>query len=146
MSKIELYTANVITLTLLHPLDSTVIQSWTFADHSLIRIGRATDNEVVLYSAVVSRRYLELRAVSENWEIVNLGSNGTYLDGKRVSQVPVGDGVIIRLAHSGPQLQIRLGISLEQGTKTTSQNQHPTMPVKDSSKETVIGGFEGNKY
>lgn len=130
----------MITLTLVHPLDFTPIQSWTFADESLIRIGRATDNEVVLYSAVVSRRHLELRAVGENWEIVSSGTNGTYLDGKRISQVPVVDGVIIRLAHSGPQLQIRLGtVTLEEGTKTTSQNQHSTLPGKDSSKETVIG-------
>ena len=137
----------MITLTLLHPLRSTPIQSWTFADELLIRVGRATDNQVVLYSAVVSRHHLELRAVGENWEIVSLGTNGTYLDGKRVSQVPIVDGVIIRLAHSGPQLQIRLGaVTLEQELKTTPQKQHPTPLDQDSSKQTAIGGPEGNKY
>jgi pSer/pThr/pTyr-binding forkhead associated (FHA) protein len=127
----------VITLILLHPLQSTPIQSWTFADQPLIRVGRAKDNQVVLYSAVVSRRHLELRAVGENWEIVNLGTNGTYLDGKPISQVPVVDGAIVRLAHSGPQLQIRLG--------TVTLKQYPAAPEKDSSKETVIGG-EDNTY
>ena len=136
----------MITLTLLHPVDCTPVQSWTFADESVIGIGRAMDNKVVLHSSVVSRRHVELRRSNKRWEIVNLGANGTYLDGKLISQVPVFDGVIIRLASSGPQLQIRLGITLEQGTTTTSQNQHPTLPSKDSSKETLIGGFEGNKY
>lgn len=98
----------MITLTLLHPLQSTPIQSWTFEDEPVIRIGRATDNQVVLYSAVVSRHHVELQAVGGNWEIVNLGANGTYLDDQPISQVPVVDGVIIRLARSGPQIQIRL--------------------------------------
>lgn len=106
----------MITLILLHPLHSTPVQNWKFADESVIRIGRATDNHVVLYSAVVSRRHVEVRRVDGSWEIVNLGANGTFLDGKRISQVPVVDGVIIRLAQSGPQLQIRLGnSSLEAG-------------------------------
>jgi len=99
----------VIKLILLHPHQPTPVQSWNFENEPLIRIGRAKDNQVVLYSAVVSRHHVELRGSGRNWEIVNLGTNGTYLDGKPISQVPVVDGVIIRLAISGPQLQIRLG-------------------------------------
>jgi serine/threonine-protein kinase len=75
----------------------------------VIRIGRSTDNHVILYSAVVSRHHVELRQIDRQWEIVNLGANGTYLDGKQITQVPVVDGVIIRLARSGPNIQIHLG-------------------------------------
>jgi len=75
----------------------------------VIRIGRSTDNNVVLYSAVVSRHHVELRHSKTGWEVVNLGTNGTYLDGKRVTQVPVTDGIIIRLARSGPNIQISVG-------------------------------------
>lgn len=99
----------MITLFLLQPLKQTPAQIWTFENESVIRIGRSTDNHVVLYSAVVSRHHVELRRTGENWEIVNLGTNGTYLDGKRITQVPVVDGAIIRLARSGPNIQIRLG-------------------------------------
>jgi eukaryotic-like serine/threonine-protein kinase len=99
----------VITLTLLHPDQQTPVQVWTFENESVIRIGRATDNHVILYSAVVSRHHVELRQIGSNWEIVNLGANGTYLNGKRVDQVSVEDGAIIRLARSGPNIQIRLG-------------------------------------
>lgn len=100
----------MITLILLHPLKFTPIQSWTFEDELLVRVGRGTDNQVVLYSTVVSRRHVELRRVgANNWEIVNLGANGTYLDDQPISQVPVVDGIIIRLARSGPQIQIRFG-------------------------------------
>ncbi|NEQ95303.1 MAG: FHA domain-containing protein [Cyanothece sp. SIO2G6] len=99
----------MITLFLLHPLKQTPIQVWLFEHESVIRIGRSTDNDVVLYSAVVSRRHVELRKVGSNWDIVNLGTNGTYLEGKRIEKVAVEDGTIIRLARSGPNIQIRLG-------------------------------------
>ena len=86
------------------------MQHWTFEKESVIRIGRSTENDVVLYSAVVSRQHVELRKTAESgWEIVNLGTNGTYLEGKRVSHAPAKDGIIIRLARSGPNIQINIG-------------------------------------
>lgn len=99
----------MITLLLLHPLKRTPVQVWPFENESVIRIGRSTDNHVILYSAVVSRHHVELRQVGGGWEIENLGTNGTYLDGKRITKVPVTDGAIIRLARSGPNIQIRIG-------------------------------------
>ena len=101
----------MITVSLLHPLQSTPVQSWKFADESIIRIGRALDNQVVLYSAVVSRHHVDVRRIDGSWQIVSLGANGTYVDGEPISQVPVVDGVIIRLAASGPKIQIRLELS-----------------------------------
>lgn len=100
----------VITLTLLHPVQSTPVQSWTFEDEPVIRIGRAVDNQVVLYSAVVSRHHIELRRSGPDWEVINLGTNGTYLDGKRVHQSPLSDGGTLRLGRSGPNLQVRVGV------------------------------------
>lgn len=130
----------VITLTLLHPLQSVPVQSWTFEPESVIRIGRSTDNEVILYSAVVSRHHVELRRNGLEWEIVSLGANGTYIDGKRITQMPVVDGMIIRLASSGPKIQIRLESEAYQsrlktplGKLTSSQKQSA-----DSSRETFI--------
>ncbi|GAB4191157.1 MAG: hypothetical protein Fur006_34000 [Coleofasciculaceae cyanobacterium] len=98
----------MITLTLLHPLQSVPVQSWTFEPESVIRIGRSTDNEVILYSAVVSRHHVEIRRNVSGWEIVSLGANGTYIDGKRITQMPVEDGMIVRLASSGPKIQIHI--------------------------------------
>ena len=99
----------MITLSLLHPIKQIPVQLWTFENESVIRIGRSTDNHVILYSAVVSRHHVELRRVGSTWEAVNLGTNGTYLDGKRITQMPVTDGSVIRLARSGPNIKIRLG-------------------------------------
>ncbi|MBF2027178.1 MAG: FHA domain-containing protein [Oscillatoriales cyanobacterium C42_A2020_001] len=113
-------------------MQSIPVQSWTFEQESTIRIGRSTDNHVILYSAVVSRHHVEIRKVESGWEIVNLGANGTYLDGRRITQVPVDDGVIIRLARSGPNVQIHLTPQSAEtshsamGEKTVGQNaKHP---------------------
>jgi pSer/pThr/pTyr-binding forkhead associated (FHA) protein len=136
----------VITLTLLHPLQSVPVQSWTFERESVIRIGRSTDNHVILYSAVVSRHHVELRCIDGSWEIVNLGANGTYVDGKRITQVPLVDGATIRLARSGPNIQIHIGeatpkVSSPQvsGEETISQKakskpqEHPTTGESEPS-------------
>jgi serine/threonine protein kinase len=120
----------VITLTLLHPVQSTPVQSWSFEKEPAVRIGRAVDNQVVLYSAVVSRYHVEIRLTDSQWEVVNLGTNGTYLDGKRVHQAPLTNGSIMRLARSGPNIQISIdesdsqraeGISRPEGRSLTSQ-------------------------
>ncbi len=123
----------MITLTLLHPVQSIPVQSWTFEHEPVIRIGRSTDNHVILYSAVVSRHHVELRCVDSQWEVVSLGANGTYLDGKRITQAPAADGIVIRLARSGPNIQIHLGSPTVdadktlQGTQTLSQRVRPTL-------------------
>lgn len=127
----------MITLTLLHPLQAVPVQSWTFAPNSVIRIGRSTDNEVILYSAVVSRHHVEIRRRDDRWEIVNLGANGTYLDGKRINKAPVVDGMIVRLASSGPQIQIRLDSS-EENNKIADEEPVRANLDGDLSKDTVI--------
>ena len=101
----------VISLTLLHPLQSVPVQSWLFENESVIRIGRSAKNNVVLYSAVVSRHHLEIRRNKSEWEIINLGANGTYVDGKKMEKITVFDGIVIRLASSGPQICIQVSPS-----------------------------------
>ena len=98
----------MITLTLLHPSQSTPVQSWTFDQEQTIRIGRSKDNDVVLYSAVVSRHHAELRYNGDEWELFSVGSNGTYVDSEVITQMTVEDGTIFRLGNSGPRMQILL--------------------------------------
>ena len=110
---------DVITLSLLHPLNKTPVQHWTFDEESVIRIGRSTDNDVVLYSAVVSRHHVEIRKLDGGWAVVSLGTNGTYLEGKRIEQVPAEDGLVIRLARSGPNIQINLAAQARNSAVTS---------------------------
>ena len=130
----------MITLTLLHPLQPVPVQSWTFQDEQKIRIGRATKNEVVLYSAVVSRHHVEIQKVDQNWEVVNIGANGTYIEGKRVDHTTAKDGMIFRLASSGPKILIKIEpdapspdagdvskLDIQDAKATTGLNPHETL-------------------
>ncbi len=132
----------MITLTLLHPVQATPVQSWTFDTESVIRIGRAVDNHVVLYSAVVSRHHVELRRNGLQWEVVNLGTNGTYLDGKRIQQAPLLDGGILRLARSGPNIQVRLSGDHQPTPPNARMATIPETAQADLSKGTYAGEEE----
>lgn len=130
----------MITLSLLHPLNRTPLQHWTFEKESVIRIGRSTDNDVILYSAVVSRHHVELRPTDQGWDVVSIGTNGTYLDGKRITQVPAEDGIVIRLARSGPNIQIRLGAEGREAVKAAIANKQSwTSPTPQSFADPEAG-------
>lgn len=127
----------MITLTLLHPLQSVAVQSWTFNDEQSIKIGRATNNEVVLYSAVVSRHHVKIEKSGEDWEVINLGSNGTYVDGVQIERTKVSDGNIVRLASSGPKILIKIESDLDRSADA-SGNEVLTRRLPKSAKDTLI--------
>ena len=129
----------MITLTLLHPLQSVAVQSWSFSDESSIKIGRATNNEVVLYSAVVSRHHVEIKKSGEDeWEIINIGSNGTYIDGKRVEKTKALDGMVVRLASSGPKILIKIESASHEDTAYSTGEQIRKKRQPKGAKDTLI--------
>lgn len=132
----------MITLTLLHPLQPVPVQSWTFKEEPQIRIGRSTSNEVVLYSAVVSRHHVEIRKAGREWEVVNLGANGTYIDGKKVNQTVATDGMVIRLASSGPKILIKIDSDTPSDDLESASNSLNIDSKKlKNPKETLINLF-----
>jgi pSer/pThr/pTyr-binding forkhead associated (FHA) protein len=79
----------------------------------IIRIGRGTDNHVILFSAVVSRHHAELRWTEiDGWQLINISANGIYINGEAIKTVAVADGMVIRLATSGPKIQITVNSEL----------------------------------
>lgn len=121
----------MITLTLLHPIQSVPVQSWCFESESVVRIGRSNDNDVIIYSAVVSRHHVELWNHPYGWEIINFGANGTYVDDRPIAQVSVADGMTIRLGNSGPKIRIRVGATNVQPAKITRPPQRELADQKD---------------
>ncbi|WP_245939924.1 protein kinase domain-containing protein [Stenomitos frigidus] len=121
----------------MHPIQSIPVQSWTFEHESVIRIGRSTDNHVILYSAVVSRHHVELREVDSRWEVISLGANGTYVDSKRITQMPIVDSLVIRLARSGPNIQIHVGSLPPDSGKALQGDQTRAQRVKPSLSDVL---------
>jgi ABC transport system ATP-binding/permease protein len=61
-----------------------------------LRIGRASDNDVVVPDLSVSRYHAELRRTSRGYEIADVDShNGTYLNGQRITSAPVTETDLI---------------------------------------------------
>jgi pSer/pThr/pTyr-binding forkhead associated (FHA) protein len=128
----------VITLNLLHPIEVIPIQTWKFVSESVIRIGRSGDNDVILYSSVVSRYHVELHRHSLYWEIVNIGANGTYINDQQIDKERVQNGVTIRLATTGPKLQILLDGSEAMSSSPRDVVTKPLSPTKPTDDRPTI--------
>ncbi|MDZ8085249.1 MAG: protein kinase [Nostoc sp. DedQUE12b] len=118
----------MVSLTLLEPQQKTPLQQWCFENSSIIRIGRAADNHVVLTDSLVSRHHLELRKVGDAsngdaWQLISQGTNGTFLNGILVLQSPLPDNSFLQLAQGGPilQFQIQEVTVLEAGLRSQQQ-------------------------
>jgi ABC-type multidrug transport system ATPase subunit len=80
---------------------------------TLLRIGRAQDNQVVIADLSVSRYHAELRRNPRGgYTIVDLGShNGTFVNGQRVESAPVTERDIINI---GPATYRLVGEELQE--------------------------------
>lgn len=102
----------MITLSLLDSQQKHSLQEWNFEQESPIRVGRSADNHVVLNDALVSRHHLELHHLGyshqrELWQLQSRGTNGTFLDGKLVSQSLLSENCLIQLGPGGPVLKLQ---------------------------------------
>lgn len=121
-----------------------------------VRIGRGTDNDLVIDDLSVSRHHAELRTLPDGGhEIVDVGShNGTYLNGRTVRRAPLGAGDIVGIGHSdfslvGDQLQVfvdtgevsldvqELSVQVDGGRKTLLDD--VSFPVKAKCLLAVVG-------
>ena len=100
-----------------------------------MRIGRSNDNDVIIYSAVVSRHHVELWNNPFGWEIINFGANGTYTEDQPIAQVLVVDGMTIRLGNSGPSIRIRVTATNLQPEKVSIPPQPSPEGQKDESSK-----------
>ena len=100
----------MVSLTLLELQKQVPLRKWCFESESIIRVGRATDNDVVLTDNLVSRYHLEIRRDTNrnDWQVLNHGTNGTFLNGVLIHQSPLLDNSLLQLAKGGPVLQFQI--------------------------------------
>jgi DNA-binding NtrC family response regulator len=86
-------------------------RSWPVGD--VLRIGKATDNELALEHPTVSRNHLVIRRQGDQFLVQDLGStNGTFIDGAQVREGFLRPGALLEVGDVQLRLQPRL-MSLE---------------------------------
>ncbi|MGL6343603.1 MAG: protein kinase domain-containing protein [Waterburya sp.] len=102
----------MVIFTLLEPQTNQPLQQWEFADKSVIRIGRAQNNDIVLHGYFqVSRQHLELTLTNppqEKWQLISRGTNGTLVNNTFVTETILQHDDLIRLAENGPVFKFEL--------------------------------------
>jgi EAL domain-containing protein (putative c-di-GMP-specific phosphodiesterase class I) len=69
-------------------------------DHSPFRIGRSAEADCIIYSTQVSKEHAEIVRVGAEYRIRDLGStNGTFVNGQRITDSLLASGDIVHLAH-----------------------------------------------
>jgi serine/threonine-protein kinase len=145
----------VVILTLLEPQQKTPLKQWSFENSSVIRIGRASDNHVVLSDSLVSRHHLELRQENSGknagaWQVISQGTNGTFLNGVLVIQSPLPDNSLLQLAQGGPILQFQvqeIPDSWRRSPENGEVQESHAVPVSSASKSASLAyscKHEGN--
>jgi len=82
-------------------------QNFTFAPGTIVRIGRSSENDIVVNEPTVSRRHAQLSWEASGWVWRNSGQAPTFLAGQPVAQFAVGQQVDLNLASpQGPALRL----------------------------------------
>ncbi|HEY7180436.1 MAG TPA: FHA domain-containing protein [Blastocatellia bacterium] len=72
-------------------------------------IGRGTENSLCVQATVVSRSHAELIRVGANYLLRDLGStNGSFVNGDRVTERMLNDGDTLRFGSGGPEMTFRV--------------------------------------
>ena len=83
---------------------------YSFVQGRTIRIGRSTDNDVVVSDPTVSRQHARLAWGPDGWVFEGLGRAGTFLRGSPITRLPVSEPVELSLSSpQGPVVRLEPG-------------------------------------
>ena len=105
----------MVSLSLINQDNYQIIKQWHFYHHKIIRIGRVSDNDVVLAEfPQISRYHLELTKIDNrnNWEAVNIGTNKTFLNGIEFQRTLLPNNALISICQYGALLKFSLSSKL----------------------------------
>jgi RsiW-degrading membrane proteinase PrsW (M82 family) len=108
-------------------------QRSTFEQDQTVRIGRSTDNDVVVSDPTVSRQHAQLAWGPDGWVFEGLGRAGTFLRGGAVTRLLVAEPVELTLASPhGPVVRL----------EPSQPASEPAPPAPATSVGEVSGGFQ----
>lgn len=111
----------------IHLLDSALghpLQTWRFCEKSVITVGRADDNDVVVADPHVSRIHAKLQFAHGDWTLVSVGRHGTLVDDRMVAETRLIHQMRFRLGGKGPTLRFDHGVAERRPTETI-ESSHP---------------------
>ena len=110
-----------------------------------LRIGRAPDNDVVIDGpdcAMVSLNHVEITRDGDGWRLHDLNStNGTWLNGERVTDAEVTQPAVLRLGSQGPEFALVLEEAAPAGLDRTIEIPAAVVaPIPETARP--MGGHE----
>lgn len=105
-------------------MDGTGTHERVFA--TTFRIGRDDSCELHLDDPLISRQHAEVSHSEGLWWIRDLGSrNGTLLDDRRVTRVPLPPRCTVKLYETGPELRLEVKAAASAPTVAAAQLRFP---------------------
>jgi pSer/pThr/pTyr-binding forkhead associated (FHA) protein len=83
---------------------------WSFSGRAEIRIGRATENDVVLADPCVSRAHARLTLEQAAWHAHALSTQGVFHAGRKFVDLELTPGTLFRLGPAGPYLRFQVAL------------------------------------
>ncbi|WP_165251472.1 FHA domain-containing protein [Paludisphaera soli] len=120
-------------LVLLDSPDGAPRQHWSFDARPVIRIGRSTDNDVVVADQHVSRDHVFLTADGDGWLLTVVSPQGIYCGPRKFLSLRLDpralEGFVFRLGAKGPFLRLDAQAEPACGESTLAhdRDQHPLL-------------------
>jgi hypothetical protein len=131
----------------LDPTYERVVKSWSFAERTVITIGRSDGQDVEVSDVYVSRSHAQLVLRDGQWVIVSLGRNGVVCDNKLVTEFTLQSGAKFRLGGSGPCLRFRTsGKSESMHTVCFDTLPAPLFQIDESKVKEEVGQIAEGDY
>src|ERR1043165_2303904 len=100
------------------------------------RLGRAPDNDAVINDATVSLYHLQLRRDGDSCRVRDLDStNGTWLNGERITEAEVAAGAILKLGTQGPEFTIVYDDGAAEDFNRTVEISSAALPRLESTRK-----------
>jgi hypothetical protein len=122
-----------ITVHLLDTAQGHPLQTWTFADHDSVTMGRSPDNDIVVADPYVSRAHAYLKFDRDEWRLIAISRQLIFCAGQTWPEVPVVDGTVCRLGPHGCYLRFGQA-EAQQNLRTMSFDATP-MPILQLDRE-----------
>lgn len=99
----------------------------------VVVIGRHPSSDLCFPAdlTIVSRKHAEIVREGNQFRLVNRGANGTFVNGKKVSEVFLKDGDVLEFADGGPKVSFLTQMKEDVETETNPEPipQRPSVPT-----------------